>query len=211
MRLDTSGNLGIGTTSPSTYGKMATLITGSGGAASTQTNSSLTVGATATGGVLNLGVDATSGFYSWIQSRNSGSASYYDLSLNPLGGSLLMGTTSIGGLGGLSFVPAGAGANTCFEAVWNASASTGNVATQFRYNGAGVGQITYTSTTTLFTNLSDYRAKENVQPMANALAKIAALKPVTYTWKLDGSEGKALLPTNSNKNFLMRCMAKKTQ
>jgi hypothetical protein len=37
-----------------------------------------------------------------------------------------------------------------------------------------------------FTSLSDYRLKENIHPMTGALAKVAALKPCTYTWKDNG-------------------------
>jgi len=40
-----------------------------------------------------------------------------------------------------------------------------------------------TANTTAYTTSSDYRLKENVQPMTNALAKIDALKPCTWTWK----------------------------
>jgi hypothetical protein len=52
-------------------------------------------------------------------------------------------------------------------------------------NGNGAG-ISYTSN-------SDYRLKENVTPMTGALAKVATLKPVTYTWKYNGSAGDGFL------------------
>jgi hypothetical protein len=52
-------------------------------------------------------------------------------------------------------------------------------------NGNGSG-ISYASN-------SDYRLKENVTPMTGALAKIALLKPVTYTWKFTGSAGDGFL------------------
>jgi hypothetical protein len=35
---------------------------------------------------------------------------------------------------------------------------------------------------------SDYRLKENILPMTGALVTVQALKPVTYTWKVDGSD-----------------------
>jgi hypothetical protein len=53
----------------------------------------------------------------------------------------------------------------------------------FRKDGAQRGYIRVTTTGTTYATVSDYRLKENVQPMTGALAKIAALKPCTYTWK----------------------------
>jgi len=40
---------------------------------------------------------------------------------------------------------------------------------------------------------SDYRLKENIAPMIGALATVSALKPVTYTWKIDGSNGQGFI------------------
>ena len=52
------------------------------------------------------------------------------------------------------------------------------------YNGSLTGNITQNGTTAVAYNTSsDYRLKENITPMTGALAKVAALKPCTYTWK----------------------------
>lgn len=56
-----------------------------------------------------------------------------------------------------------------------------------------VGSITCSTTSTSYTTSSDYRLKDNVQPMQNALATVAQLNPVTYTWKSDGSAGQGFL------------------
>jgi hypothetical protein len=40
---------------------------------------------------------------------------------------------------------------------------------------------------------SDYRLKENVQPMRGALAKVSALSPCTFKWKIDGSDGQGFI------------------
>jgi hypothetical protein len=45
------------------------------------------------------------------------------------------------------------------------------------------GNISSSGASTSFNTSSDYRMKENVQPMVGALNKVLALKPVTYTWK----------------------------
>jgi hypothetical protein len=63
----------------------------------------------------------------------------------------------------------------------------------FRANGTQVGSITSSSTTTSYTTSSDYRLKENIAPMTGALDKVSALKPVTYKWKIDGSNGQGFI------------------
>ena len=74
-------------------------------------------------------------------------------------------------------------------------ASTGSDYNQF-YNSAGTlaGRITQNGTTTVaYTTSSDYRLKEDIQPMTDALAKVAALKPCTYKWKSSGSDGEGFI------------------
>jgi hypothetical protein len=44
-----------------------------------------------------------------------------------------------------------------------------------------------------YTTASDYRLKENIQPMTGALETVAQLKPVTYKWKSDGSSGQGFI------------------
>lgn len=62
------------------------------------------------------------------------------------------------------------------------------------YNGTGlVGQISANGSTTTYATSSDYRLKDNVVPMTNALDTVALLKPVTYTWKVDGSAGQGFI------------------
>jgi hypothetical protein len=62
------------------------------------------------------------------------------------------------------------------------------------YNGNGlVGSIVTGGTSTSYNTSSDYRLKEDIQPMTGALAKVAALKPCTYKWKADGSDGEGFI------------------
>lgn len=49
-----------------------------------------------------------------------------------------------------------------------------------------VGFISSSGSNTTYSTTSDYRLKENIVPMTGALAKVAQLKPVTYTWKSTG-------------------------
>jgi len=66
-------------------------------------------------------------------------------------------------------------------------------AIQFFRSSTQVGRIDVSGSATSYVTSSDYRLKEDVQPMAGALAKVAALKPVTYKWKVDGSSGQGFI------------------
>jgi hypothetical protein len=55
------------------------------------------------------------------------------------------------------------------------------------------GGIYCSGSTTNYATSSDYRLKEQVQPMTGALARVAALKPVTYKWKADGSDSEGFI------------------
>jgi hypothetical protein len=62
------------------------------------------------------------------------------------------------------------------------------------HNSVGeVGTISTGSGSTAYNTSSDYRLKENITPMTGALAKVQALKPVTYTWKSDGVNGEGFI------------------
>ena len=56
----------------------------------------------------------------------------------------------------------------------------------FSYNSTQVGSIVTNSGSVSFNTTSDYRLKENIAPMQNALNVVKQLKPVTYTWKATG-------------------------
>ena len=103
-------------------------------------------------------------------------------------GNVLVGTTSSFGNGRLQV--AGASAE-------NVSIKPGgnNYYMGF-YNSAGssvLGSISTNGSTTSFNTSSDYRLKENVAPMTGALNVIAQLKPVTYKWIADGSDGQGFI------------------
>ena len=77
--------------------------------------------------------------------------------------------------------------------VKNLSASNSQAMSFINSSNAAVGSIVVTNTSTAYNTSSDYRLKENIAPMTGALAKVAALKPVTYTWKADGSAGEGFI------------------
>jgi len=66
------------------------------------------------------------------------------------------------------------------------------VATFYNANGF-VGSIVTNGSSTAFNTSSDYRLKENIAPMQNALNVVQQLKPVTYKWKVDGSSSQGFI------------------
>jgi hypothetical protein len=65
-----------------------------------------------------------------------------------------------------------------------------------RFNRGGfgdVGSIDVTTTSTSYNTSSDYRLKNTIAPMTGALAKVALLKPCTYKWNADGSDGEGFI------------------
>ena len=75
------------------------------------------------------------------------------------------------------------------------SADTGGGNAMLFMNAAGtlVGYIATTASATTYATSSDYRLKDNIVPMVGALNTVAALKPVTYKWKVDGSNGQGFI------------------
>ena len=182
MTLDASGNLGLGATSIS--------------------NARLQIkGANNSGGVFTDGLRVTSNNetvdvkYSW-----TGIDASSELRLATAGseraridssGNLLVGTTTAGD----GKVRISASANAFNLLKMDDTGSTGGNYIQFlNSSGAQAGAINHNGTTSVnYGSGSDYRLKENIQPMTGALAKVAALKPVTYKWKVDGSAGQGFI------------------
>ena len=72
--------------------------------------------------------------------------------------------------------------------------ASGTTYAGYSYNGTLIGSITQNGTTGVLYNItSDYRLKESVQPIANGLARVNALKPSSYKWKADGSNGEGFI------------------
>ena len=87
--------------------------------------------------------------------------------------------------------------NTTYAAIVANVEQPGPNLMAFQY-GSGVsptnvGSITTNGTITSYNVSSDYRLKENIVPMTGALAKVAQLKPVTYKWKSNGSDGQGFI------------------
>jgi hypothetical protein len=104
------------------------------------------------------------------------------------GGDLLVGGTAYFGAGLSLGSPASSGCASIF-----AAGGSGN---HFRFgnvtNGI-VGGISTTTSATTYSTSSDYRLKNTIAPMTGALEKVALLKPCTYKWNTDGSDGEGFI------------------
>ena len=56
-------------------------------------------------------------------------------------------------------------------------------------SGSQVGTITTNGSTTAYNTSSDYRLKENIVPLANAVTRVKQLAPKNFTWKSNPSLG----------------------
>jgi hypothetical protein len=74
----------------------------------------------------------------------------------------------------------------------NRITSDGN-AVYFTRDNVVVGAISVTGSATTYATSSDYRLKNTIAPMTGALAKVALLKPCTYKWNADGSDGEGFI------------------
>lgn len=179
----TGGNVGIGTSSPEQ--KMD--IRNSTGRVSIRLSS----GATNQGFI---------GYFNDTQTLSFGNGNPTGTGVNggqqvniDASGNLLVGTT---GSGYRFCVQSSSGADV--TAIHALNAVSGTYFIRFgvgsgAFPGTLSGSISYNGTGTNFNTASDYRLKENIAPMQGALSMVARLKPCTYTWKADGSDGEGFV------------------
>lgn len=74
----------------------------------------------------------------------------------------------------------------------NTSGSTRNLI-YFNNGSTSTGRITTDGTNTTYSTSSDYRLKENVVSMSDAIQKVKSLNPVTYNWKSNGKTGQGFI------------------
>jgi len=191
MTIDTSQNVGVGTASP--VGKLnvrSTYVSDTTTQLRFQDNTGVTLdfGGTA-GGVKWLNVKDVSNNDAYPLAFQTGSTERARIDAS---GNLLVGTTSTSWTsgGGAGFVRESSNRSTLICA----TTSTSGLALAAFINPNGtVGTIQTSGTSTSYVTSSDYRLKEDVSPMTGALAKVSALKPVTYKWKADGSDGEGFI------------------
>jgi hypothetical protein len=108
-------------------------------------------------------------------------------------GNLLVGTTTPNFTALSGFVVNGPASGTTISVGHVTGTASGAGYAIFSYNGSNIGSITQNGTTTVLYNVSsDYRLKNDVTPITNALATVEALNPVSFTW-VDGRKDDGFL------------------
>jgi hypothetical protein len=205
-RLDASGNLGVGTSSPGARLDIQPAVYAFG----TSQAEALRIRSNASGGtttsptsagalVWGNGTTTHAVINSVIDNPSASSRSSLAFSTNVAGtlteaaridssGNLLVGVT-------VPYYGERFGVSSTGTNIASYRADTTSLATHMvmvNPNGA-VGSITSNGSSTSFNTSSDYRLKNSISPMTGALAKVAALKPCTYKWNADGSDGQGFI------------------
>jgi len=202
-RFDSAGNLGLGTTSPSTRldvsGSGGTRIsvrnTDTGAAATARTfidlygkNTAAEVKLQATVGS-SPGINATSGGCLVLYTNDSSSTSQERARIDEVG-NLLVGTTSSTGSGASSGKVvvqfAGASGNGIYYDDTRTSAGS-DAAAIFGRGTTVVGRLDTTLTSLALTNLSDQRVKTNIANSGSALGIVDSVQVRQFDWTVDNS------------------------
>jgi hypothetical protein len=203
MRINSSGNVGIGTSSPKSFSGQThvTVNHPSGGTnvsgyslrvADTEYSSLITYPSNSEG----LRIATVTALPMTFQTNNT------ERMRIAADGNLLVGTTSSTGNEAIAqFKRTINGASGYFE-VLNSAGGTQNAVDivsatnaaftpiRFWVNGYGttlVGSITATTSSVSYNTSSDYRLKTDAQPMTGASARVLALKPVNFEWISTGT------------------------
>jgi len=206
VTINTSQNVGIGTASPS-Y-KLHLVSTNTSG----DTGAIFLTSPSTDGTQFRLNNTSSGGHSYTFYSTGSGNGpgvgalglydqtdNAYRMVMTPNGFLCIGGATTTSYNETLRIATAGQQAIHC-----NDTSSASSINYQYFTKGAGltnVGAIYYNGSVMAYQTTSDYRLKENIAPMTGALAKIAALNPVTYTWKDNQQSGEGFLAHELQEHF----------
>jgi hypothetical protein len=178
MRIDSSGNVGIGTSSPGAN------LHVSGGSAKVR------IGLTASDQFLDIYRDNATGASVYNAAQGSGFGLHVfqvastERARITAGGNFLVGTSST--------FDVTSGATTQLSgqcAVFSAGSPNTLMSFYNSTQSARVGFIGSNGNSTSYNSGSDYRLKENVVGIAGALDAVQSMRPVTFTWKYSPNSG----------------------
>ncbi len=213
MTLDASGNLGVGATSPSALGLQVTKTSTAAGLLLSNSANNWSIATEVSTNALRF-IDnqfaerariSSDGTFRVKGAGTAGSTDAFQVSGSApadaarldSSGNLLVGKTSYGSVAGVGSQLGALGVGIFTAAndaplYLNRTSSDGFIAAFYK-DGTNVGSISVTSTATAYNTSSDYRLKNTIAPMTGALAKVALLKPCTYKWNVDGSDGQGFI------------------
>jgi len=188
--LNSSGNLGIGTTGPSytldVYNASSGVIAQISGPNAYNAESGILLSSSRAkiSGFLN-GSGGTPGASLRFYTQPDGGSLTEAMRIDS-NGNLLVGTTGSGFNGGFALNPSAG--NTSFTIGHVTGTASGQPYTYFTLNNSVVGSITQNGTTGVLYNItSDQRLKENIQDSESASSLIDSLQVRQFDWKSDNS------------------------
>ena len=212
-RVDSSGNVGIGVTPSAWRNTQRALQFGAVGTlfSNVASNGSTCIGRNvyeSTAGDFTYIVNDEATFYeqtatgthAWYTAvAGTGTIAFGDAKMTlDASGNLLVGkTASSTSVAGAQVQPDGTHSAVKSDAnpgfFYNTTTAISGTIALFRSNGVTVGSISQDGTNTAYNLSSDYRLKEQVQPLVGGLARVNSLKPSIYKWKTNGSNGEGFL------------------
>ena len=196
MTIANAGNVGIGTSSPST--KLSVLANSANGIELAQdpdggTNSGRLFFTTSGG---SNSIRSTSGALQFSTGATAGSSSGTERMRIDSSGNVLVGTASLIDTGVENSIQVLGSTSAALWTMVTKSHSRGRVhyhtsssgISDFFITGStAVGSISQNASSTTYATSSDYRLKTDAQPMTNATARVLALNPVNFEWIVDGT------------------------
>ena len=192
MRLTSEGKLLIGTTTSDIFSLHVEATDNALFAKGSNTTAiSLTFGASCSqlfrceGSEFAFGLSNASPFPLYIQGRTNANAGR-DITLNPLGGDVLIGLTTNTDNGTLAINQDLSGGNIAISTITTQTNERFHML--FRNGNGQVGSIATNGSATAFNTSSDYRLKENATAISDGITRLKTLKPYRFNFKSDASK-----------------------